>query len=237
VTVFWPAGAAMMVAGLVVSLVAGSRTFLRAVREGANAPQGLFLWSCSLLWYSDMSLGGLFFHCLHIRKLPHIADLIGTGLASLSVIAGFAAFRGKVDDRTTKQRLLLLFFALVFIAVVIVSPPLLQEQLYVVPSLLATGVGVWFLPKSLARIRRVGLTTRQQAAHREAQRWLNIAGLGVVMGLGCLPLDKYLCVYLGAHFNLIFWFFLGCNIAIFSTHQFALVVVHNNLHFTDIKAQ
>lgn len=155
-TVFWPAGAAMMVAVLVVSLVVGSR----AVREGANARQGLFLWSCSLLWYSDMSLGGLFFHCLHIRKLPHIADLIGTGLASLSVIAGFAAFRGKVDDRTTKQRLLLLFFALVFIAVVIVSPPLLQEQLYVVPSLLATGVGVWFLPISLARIRRVGLTTR-----------------------------------------------------------------------------
>jgi hypothetical protein len=57
------------------------------------------------------------------------------------------------------------------------------------------------------------------------------------MALGCVPLDKYLCVYLGAHFNLLFWFSLGCNIAIFSAHQFALMVVYNNVHFTDLKAQ
>lgn len=236
-TVFWPVAAVVILTGFVSSLIGGTRTLLRVLREGSQARQGLFLWSSSLLWYACMCCGGFVFHCLHVRAFAHILDLVGTGLSSLSVIAGFEAFKGRIDDRTPTQRLLLLLCALIFTAVAILSPPLLQEQLYVVPALLAALAGARFIAESSARIRRVGVATRQQEAYRKAQRRLNVAALGVVMGLAVLPLDKCLCVYAGVHFSLLFWFFLGCNLAIFATHQFALVVADNHLYFTDIKAQ
>lgn len=223
-TVFWPVAALVMISGFLLCWWRGFQTLKRVLREGSQARQGMFLWSASLLWYGCMCIGGLGFHCLHIRTIPHILDLVGTGLSSLSVIAGFAAFTGKIDDRTLKQRLGFLLAALAFTVVAIISPPLLQELLYVVPALLATGAAVRFLRKSSGK-------------HREAQRWLFVAGLGIVLGLGVLPLDKYLCDVVGANFMVLFWFFLGCNLAILSTHQFALVVADKNLHFTDLKTQ
>ncbi|KAG0566723.1 hypothetical protein KC19_7G083100 [Ceratodon purpureus] len=237
VKLFWPVVAIVILTGFISSLFMGTRMFLRVQREGSSARQGLFVWSCSLLSYACMCCGGFFFHCLHIRTIPHMLDLVGTGLSSLSAIAGFAAYTGKLDDRTPAQRLRLLLCALAFIAVAFLSPPLLQEQLYIVPSLLATFAGVSIVRKSSAKIRTVGLTTRLQEAHREAHRWLKISGLGVVVGLACVSLDKFLCVNLGANFSLVFWFFLGCNLAILSANKFALVAADNNLHFTDLKSQ
>jgi len=231
VTLFWPAAATVIIFGFLSSLLLGTRSFLRVLREGRQSRQGLFLWSASLLWYSCMCIGGLFFHCLHIYHFPHILDLVGTGLSGLSVVAGFAAFVGVVDDRTGKQRLGWLGFAVAFVVVEVMVPPLLQEQLYVLPALLAAAVGAQFVWKSNAK-----LLQQLQAGGKVAQRWLWLGALGVILALGVVPMDNWLCsVGVISDFGLLFWFFLGCDIAILSTHQFALVVADKNLHFTNVK--
>lgn len=226
-TLFWPASSLVILAGFASCLILGTRSFTRALREGSQSRQGLFVWSASLLWYATMCIGGLFFHCLHIPHVPHILDLVGTGLSSLSVICGFLAFADKLDDRTPKQRCLYLLVCTAFIAVAIYAPPIIQEQLYVVPSLLATGVGIWFV--------LVGRATEKAKTVREARRWLAVAGAGVVVGLGAIPMDQLFCVTVGQNFGLLFWFFLGCNMAILATHQFAVAVTEKNLRFTDVK--
>ncbi|XP_073395091.1 uncharacterized protein [Physcomitrium patens] len=237
VTLFWPVCAILISSGFLTSLLTGTPMLIRALREGARARQGLFAWSCAMLWYGCMCLGGLFFHCLHIRKIPHMMDVSGTGLSSLFVIAGFAAFKGILDDRTTKQRLTLLISSLLFVIVGSFSPRWLQEQLYVVPSLIAAGTGIVFIQKSPAKSPGPELSSEQRASHKAALRWLNAAGLAVVVGLAAISLDKYLCVYLGTEFTMLFWFFLGCNAAIFFVVQFAHTAVHHNLQFTHVKVQ
>ena len=231
VTVFWPLTALVILAGLATCWVQGARLLARALREGARARQGLFLWSWAVLAYGFMCLGGFFFHCLHIRPVFHMLDVAATGLASLSIIAGFAAFSGLVDDRTPTQRVALVASAVGFVIVDLYSPSFVQEQLYAVPCLAAAGAGALFLLNSLARKQGAA------AGEREAQRWLVLGGAGVVVGAAALPLDKHLCFHLGSEFSFLFWFFLGCNSAIFATHQFARVVADQNLHFTDVKRQ
>lgn len=227
VTVFWPAAAIAIIFGFLTSILLGTRSFLRVLREGHQSRQGLFLWSASLLWYSCMCAGGLFFHCLHIYHFPHILDLVGTGLSSLSVVAGFAAFAGVVDDRTRKQRLGWLGLAVAFVVVELMAPPLAQEQLYMLPAVLALVVGGRFFRKNNGKAL--------QADGKVARRWLLLGTLGVTLSIGALPLDKWLCVLVGSDFALLFWFFLGSDIAILSTHQFAFAAVDKNLHFTNVK--
>jgi len=112
---------------------------------------------------------------LHIYHFPHILDLVGTGLSSLSVVAGFAAFAGVVDDRTEKQRLGWLGCAVAFVLKVLLVPPLVQEQLYILPSLVALVVGVRFFWKNNAKILQAGVSA------------IRFAG---ALSLGLLALEK-----------------------------------------------
>ncbi|KAG0558883.1 hypothetical protein KC19_10G061800 [Ceratodon purpureus] len=234
VTVFWPLTAVVIFAGLVTCWLLGMQLLVRALRQGAQARRGLFIWSSALLSYGFMCLGGFFFHCFHIRPIFHMMDVASTGLASLSIIAGFAAFVGLVDDRTTTQRLAWVASAVGFVVVDLYSPSFVQEQLYALPAFGAAGAGAAFLLRSLGAVQK---SAEQAAGLREAQLWLLLAGFGVVVGAAALPLDKYLCLYLGAEFSFLFWFFLGCNSAMFAVHRFALVVADKNLQFTDVKRQ
>ena len=232
-TVFWPLTAFVILSGLVTCWLLGARLLIRALREGARARQGLFIWSSAFLSYGFMCLGGFFFHCFHIRPVFHMMDVAATGLASLSIIAGFAAFSGMVDDRTTTQRVTWVLSALAFVIVDLYSPSLVQEQLYALPCVYAVSVGGLFLQKSLATTQKGA----QQAGQREVQRWLLLGGVSVVVGVTALPLDKYLCVYLGAEFSFLFWLFFGCNIAMFAVDQFVLMVADKNLQFPQVKSQ
>lgn len=222
VKLFWPLASIVMIAGVLLCFWTGTQTLLRALREGSRARQGLFIWSGSVLWYGCMCIGGFFFHCLHINDIPHIFDVVGTGLASLSVCAGLAAYEGKVDDRSASQRAGWLAACAAFIAIIILSTPLVKELLYLLPAALAVIAGARFIRKHWSKLQGT-----------QPWRWLQVAVVGAVVGGAALPLDKWECIFLGSELSLIFWFFLGSNIAILATHQFAVVAADQKLHFTD----
>lgn len=96
------------------------------------------------------------------------------------------------------------------VAIIILSTPLVKELLYLLPAALAVLAGARFIRKHWGKLQGT-----------QPWRWLQVAVVGAVVGGAALPLDKWECIFLGSELSLIFWFFLGSNIAILATHQFA----------------
>lgn len=184
-----------------------------------------------------MCVGGFFYHCLHIAPVFQVMDAAATGLASMSAIAGFAAFSGTFDDRAPTQQLLVLAVYPIVAFAAVIGPVWLREQLYLVPTFVAFGVGFKYIRKCGAQARRVELGATQRAAFKASTAWLLVGSLGVFVGLMCLFADKWFCVHLGAHFNLLWWIFLGSNLAMLALYKFVLIVDNENLQFTHVKTQ
>jgi hypothetical protein len=238
VTVFWPLAACMIIAGLIVGWGAGVHLLTRALsrKPGGNC-RGLFVWSLSFLSYGFMCIGGFFYHCLHIAPVFQVMDVTATGLSSMSAMAGFAAFSGTFDDRTLTQRLIVLAFYPVVAFAAVIGPVWFREQLYLIPSFHVFGVGFKYIRKCGFQARRAELGATQQAAFKAAKAWLLLGSLGICVGLASLFADKWCCVHLGAHFNILWWIFLGSNLAMFTLYRFILIVDSNKLQFKHVKSQ
>nr|ABK23543.1 unknown [Picea sitchensis] len=190
---------------------------LRCAVTRSRRERGFFSWGFAFLWYGVMCLGGLFHHCIGPSPFFYKMDIIGTGCFSISIIPGSIL----VNDTSKAARILLLaIYGGVIFSAVFGSQAVL-EVLYLVPMVLAAVAGVWFLWRvnTEASVRQTSEATRKRI-----RKWSAVVAVGALMAGGGILGDKWMCLLFGANFSMLFWAFLGCNVALFAF--FPIVLLH-----------
>eukprot|EP00667_Euglena_gracilis_P018313 EG_transcript_19443 len=227
VAVKHPALLPISLLGVAIGLTLG--TYLLCARR--RAPGGFCLGLAYLL-FGLMNTSGTVLHCLFPvdadpASVPHhvayAADVGFTSTSCASLLLGAAAVGGTVDDRRPGVRLsVLTAYATVLAGVYAVSRSslhrpmlnLLNEQLYCI-SIFATYYGLlgfaWYL-------------RRRGRLPRAARRWLRLAVACSYIALPGLLLEKYLCLYLGRHVNLVTCGYAACDLMMAALFPFFLAL-------------
>lgn len=212
----WPTVAVACVCGYALGLLSGGH-MLRRTMTRSRREKGFFSWGFTFLWYGVMCLGGLFHHCISPSPFFYKTNIIGTACFSLSIVPGSIP----ANDTSNAARLLLLaiYGGVVFSAVT--GSQAVLEVLYLGPMVLGAVAGAWFLWRvnTEAAARQTS-----EAARRRIWKWSTVAVMGTLIAIGGIVGDKWLCVLFGSNFSMMFWAFLGCNIALFAFFPIVLLL-------------
>lgn len=224
VTVKWPYLAVVCVLGIVLVLGAGCHLLLSlSDSRKPRSSSGFFTWGLAFVWYAFMCVGGLVFHCFQRHPAFYFLDLVSTGSSSMSILIGFAVFANLVDDRPLKWRLACLVIHICVAAVGLFAPPLIREQVYIVPTVVALLAGQLFLAKSLITSFRQGKLVHDLTTD-SPQCWLLLASVSILLGAAALVGDRFLCFVFGSNGGFIVWFFLGCDLFILCAYRVVLLM-------------
>ncbi|KAI5055203.1 hypothetical protein GOP47_0030348 [Adiantum capillus-veneris] len=190
-TLMWPAASICCLLGAILGFLYGLTLLCKAL--ASKARNGTFIWGCAFLWYGLMSLSGLFYHCISAIRVFYLLDLISTACACVSLLAVYR----RSDDRS-RSSLLFTYGLLAFLA--LVGGNTIRNMLYLGPASLAFILGAYFAAKA----SKGGF----------GQLALAFASTSAVMAVAAIPLDSWLCFIFGSNFSMLFWFFLGCDLAI-----------------------
>lgn len=211
----WPTVAAASFCGCLLGFLTSGH-MLRRIVTRSRRERGFFSWGFAFLWYAIMCLGGFFHHCISPSPFFYTTDIIGTACSSISIVAGSIL----ADDTSDATRIFLLaiYGFLIFLAVS--GSQAVREVLYLGPMVLCIVPAAWFLWKvnTEAAARQTSAAVRKRI-----WKWSAVAVVGAVMAVGGVAGDKWLCLLFGSNFGMMFWAFLGCNIALFAFFPIVLL--------------
>lgn len=214
----WPAVAAASFCGCLLGFLSGGH-MLRRVVTRSRRERGFFSWGFAFLWYGIMCLGGLFHHCISPSPFFYKMDIIGTACSSISIVAGSIL----ADDTSDTTRILLLAIYGFVILSAVSGSQAMREALYLGPIFFSIVPGAWFLWKVNTEAAAAARQT-SEAVRKRIWKWSAVAVAGALMAVGGVVGDKWLCPLFGSNFSLLFWAFLGCNIAVFAFFPIVLLL-------------
>eukprot|EP01018_Ginkgo_biloba_P001259 Gb_09173 [translate_table: standard] len=216
ITLKWPAVALACILGCVGGFLSGGYLVKHSIcRRRENR---FFAWGCALTWYAVMCLGGLVHHCIHPTPIFYVIDVIGTGCSSLSVVGGSLITQ---DAHHAWRFALLISYVLIAMSAVF-GTQIVREMLYLGPTFVAFVFGGWFAWRIMK--------TCGEGKREEIGKWVTVAVSGAIAGIGGVVCDPWLCLLFGSNFSMLFWLFVGCDVAIFAFFPIVLI-----LHQPDVK--